>query len=156
MVNSAETAAFLQGGCGLLVGTVDHDGTPHAARGWGLDVVATDPIVVRLLVDPTDERLLADLGAGRPVAITAADVRTLRSVQLKGTSRGPDAPRDDDVARMRRYADAFYVDIVETDGTPRHVLDRLTPDEVVPFMVEVAESFDQTPGPAAGRALEAS
>ena len=120
------------------------------------NIVDSDPLLVRLLVDPTDERLLVDLAEGRPVAITAADVRTLRSMQLKGTSRGPDAPRGDDVARMHRYADEFYVDIVETDGTPRHVLDRLTPNGIVPFVVEVVDGFDQTPGPAAGRALEAS
>ena len=155
MIDTAETAAFLHGGCALLVGTVDEEGMPHAEHGWGLDVVAVDPLTARVLVDPTDVLLAANVAEGRPVAVTAADVRTLRSVQLKGTSLGFDAPRDDDLARMHRYVEAFYLDIVETDGTPRHVLDRLTPNDVAAVLVRVVEGFDQTPGPAAGRAMGA-
>ena len=34
-----ETRAFLESGCGLLVGTVGADGEPHAGRGWGMDVL---------------------------------------------------------------------------------------------------------------------
>lgn len=146
-----ELRNLLEGGCALIVGSVDAAGSPHAARGWGLDVVSLDPCVARLLVDAHDTRALADLVAGRPVAITGADVPTLRSVQLKGTSRGVADPAEGDEARTARYVQGFYDDIERTDGTPRPVLRRMTPAAVVPVLVEVEEVFDQTPGPAAGR-----
>ena len=52
-----ETRAFLESGCGLLVATVSADGAPHAARGWGLDVLDVGPPArLRLLLDADDER----------------------------------------------------------------------------------------------------
>lgn len=149
-----ETVTLLQGGSALIVGAVAVDGAPYAARGWGLDVVGEAPCRVRLLVDAADDRLVELLGRGRPVAVTAADVVSLRSVQLKGTSQGVE-PSDDpaDRDRLGRYVDAFYADIEATDGTSRAVLDRLTPDDVLAVGIEVADVFDQTPGPGAGRAV---
>jgi hypothetical protein len=108
---------------------------------------------VRLLLDAHDEATQANLVAGRAVAITAADVRTLRSVQLKGVSLGVTPGGRPELERMRRFAEAFYADIEDTDGTPREILERLTPDALVVVCVAVTEVFDQTPGPAAGRCL---
>ena len=108
-----------------------------------------------ILVDAEDTQARSNLEPGRPVAVTAADVRTLRSVQLKGTSRGIEPARPEDLDRMVRYTAAFYDDIVATDGTPLTVLRRLTPDDVVAVLIEVADQFDQTPGPGAGRAVSA-
>ena len=90
-----ETQAFLHSGCGLLVATVSPDGEPHATRGWGLDIVELGPpAVVRVMLDADDERTLEHVVAGGAVAITAANVLTLRSLQLKGRSRAstPRAP----------------------------------------------------------------
>lgn len=146
----ADTVAFLEGGCALIVGTVGADGSPHASRGWGLDVLGVDPLRFRLLLDATDERAREDLAAGRPVAVTGADVVTLSSMQLKGTPEGVESAGRAGVERCGRYVDAFYRDITETDGTPRAVLERITPDELVAVVVTVADHFDQTPGPDAG------
>jgi hypothetical protein len=155
-VLDAEVVALVEGGCGLIVATVGHDGSPHATRGWGLDVVSAEPCRVRFLLDADDTRARDDLAGGHPIAITCADVPTLRSVQLKGTSAGvaPAVAGDDE--RKARYAGAFYSDIHSTDGTPMHVLVRITPDEVVAVLVDVVEVFDQTPGPGAGRAVGAT
>ena len=77
-------------GVGLLpiVGTVGPDGEPHAARGWGITVPTTPSTTVRLLVDADDADGLRHLADGGAVAVTGADVPTLRSVQLKGRSLG--------------------------------------------------------------------
>ena len=95
-----EMVAFLESGCSAIIGTVSDDGEPHAGRAWGLDVLpsesdrpgggsdATAGSTVRVLIDADDELTvhhLIDLG---PVAITAANVPTLRSVQLKGRYLG--------------------------------------------------------------------
>ena len=144
-----ETQAFLHSGCGLLVATVSRDGEPHATRGWGLDIVELGPpTVVRVLLDADDERTLEHAAAGGAMAITAANVLTLRSLQLKGRSQGLDAaelgragrplrPRLPPRCRARR---------------PRHLgdLQLVLPPTYVACMVSVAEMFDQTPGPGAG------
>ena len=147
----AATVTFLEGGCALIVGTVDPDGAPHAVRAWGLDVLDAATGRVRLLLDRREERARAHLAPGGKVAITCADVVTLASMQLKGRSAGEVPAASTDPGRVRRYTEAFYHDIEITDGTPRSVVERLTPDAVVPVEVEVTDVFDQTPGPAAGR-----
>ena len=122
--------AFLRTGCALIVATVDDDGEPRASRGWGVDVVSHDPPSVRLLVDADDEVTLEQLAGGRSVALTAASVRTLESVQLKGHGRGVEPGTPEDQARADRYVDAFFRDIEDTDGTERRLLLRIRPDRV--------------------------
>ena len=145
-----ETREFLESGCALIVGTVGADGEPHASRGWGLDVVGDDPPTVRLLLDADDLVAVEHAAAGGRMAVTAACVRTLRSTQLKGTSLGVEAPASDDEARAQRYVDQFFADIRDTDGTPTELLQRFAPAGYVACTLEIAERFDQTPGPSAG------
>jgi hypothetical protein len=142
------TTTFLEAGSALIIGTVDADGAPFAGRGWGLDVL--DGGRLRLLLDASDEGTIANVAAGRAIAVTAADVRTLRSMQLKGRALGIEETTDADRERWGRYLDAFFTDLRETDGTPRELTDRFAPDDVVACTIEVHELFDQTPGPGAG------
>ena len=147
-----ERTAFLEGGCALILATVLPDGEPHAGRGWGLSVL-TDPGHVRLLLDAEDLAMV-DQATGRgAIAITAASVRTLQAVQLKGRALATEAATRDDDARAERYCDALFGDIVDTDGSDRTVVERLTPVGYVACTVAVEQLFDQTPGPGAGARL---
>ena len=150
-----ETAALLGGGCALILGSVSPDGRPHAVRGWGIDALDGEPLRLRILLDRHEEEAIANLGPGRAVAITVADVTTLRSVQFKGSSGGVVPAPDEAPETMALYVDQFFHDIESTDGTPRAALERFTPDpaELVAVLVDVAEQFDQTPGPGAGRSV---
>lgn len=149
---SAEDRAFLETGCALIIGTVAIDGAPFASRGWGLDVL--DDGRIRLLVDGDDEGTLANAAATGAIAITAADVRTLHSTQLKGTVVAIDDGSDADAARARRYCDQFFLDIHETDGTAYEVLERMVPTRYAVCTCRVDEWFDQTPGPGAGSPVD--
>ena len=148
------TQALLKGGCALIVGTVASDGTPHASRGWGLSLAEAEARQVRLMLDFDDEVAAAHASAGAPVAITAADVPTLRSVQIKGTCVAVEPATDEDYETSARFREAFYTDIEENDGTPRAKLERLTPSRLVAVVVAVQDVYDQTPGPRAGSAME--
>jgi hypothetical protein len=147
------TTELLERGCSLILGTVDEDDTPHASRGWGLDVLDAAAGTVRLLLDAADALTARHVGRGGLIAITACDVRTLRSVQLKGRSRDLAAGDAAATARAGRYADAFFGDIVATDGTDPRLPPRLLPRAFATCVVEVTEQFDQTPGPGAGAQL---
>ena len=140
--------AFLERGCAIIVGTVAPDGLPHAQRAWGCTVVG--PATVRTMVDATDAVLRSHLDAGGRIAVTAAHVRTLQSVQLKGTVVAVEEPTPDDLARCEAHNDEVFTDIHETDHFPRELVERMVPPAYVTAVVEVEELFDQTPGPTAG------
>jgi hypothetical protein len=140
--------AFLERGCAMIVGTVGPDGTPHAQRAWGCSVV--DATTVRVMLDGSDDTLRAHLAASGRLALTAADVRDLRSVQLKGRVVGTDEPRREDLERCSRHNDELFTDIQDTDFFPRELTARMVPPSYVVAVVDVEELYDQTPGPGAG------
>ena len=151
---SAELAAFFEGDCSLIVGTVGPDGAPHAGRAWGIEVLDADTGRLRLLLDAADGTTLANLaGAAPAIACTGADVRTLHSRQLKGRAEAIEAATGGDRARAARYCDAFSADIDATDGHPRELLDQIVPASYVACTVTVEALYDQTPGPGAGAAV---
>jgi len=149
-----ETTTFFESGCALIVGTVASDGEPHATRGWGLTILDAGRTRLRLLLDRADETTFAFLRDTGKVAITACNVRTARSIQLKGTVDGFEPATDADRIRSADYTEAFFTDIEETDGTPRSRLERLRPLGLQVCLVDLADVFDQTPGPQAGTPLE--
>ena len=154
----AETAAFLEGGCAIIVGTVAADGEPRSNRGWALDVLrdgADDAgIEVRLLLEAGDPVLRENVETTGHIAITAGNVQTLHSTQLKGRILTVEDATDADRERAQRYVDAFASDVVAVDRTPRELIVRMTPPEFFAITVAVSELYDQTPGPGAGARLE--
>ncbi len=153
MVLDPETVAFLESGSALIVGTVSDDGVPRATRGHGLNVLRGDALRVRLLLDGDDPLTVEHARAGGRIAITAASVPTLRSLQLKGRATAVEPATDADRDRAHQYSEEFFDDITRSDGTPRVLLERIRPGDYVAATVEVDEVFDQTPGPSAGAQL---
>jgi hypothetical protein len=146
-----DAAALIEGGCALIVGTVDAEGAPLATRGWAATIVeAGPPARVRMLISSTDTDALANLEATGAIAVTGADVPTLRSLQFKGRVVGFDEVTDEDRQRCDRYLDALFSDIERADGARREVLARWIPVDYRACLIEVADRFDQTPGPGAG------
>lgn len=152
----ADLSAFLESGCSTIVGTLTPSGEPYATRGWGTEVLSSDPLRVRVLVGAGAfahvGRFPGD-GATFSIAVTGADVRTLRSVQLKGTAHDLEAPTPADLERSGMFCDSFFADVEAVDGVHRALMERLVPTDLLAVTVEVAELYDQTPGPAAGTAI---
>ncbi len=147
-----ELLTMIRAGAGLIVGTVDAHGEPRATRAWGALVPDGVPDRIRVAVTADDEVTLANL-AGGLVAITGADVRTLRSVQVKGRVVGLSPPSADEVALVDRQTEAFLAGVHETDGNPLEALRRMLPGSIVVIDVDVGDAYDQTPGPGAGDQL---
>ncbi|MDQ2649334.1 MAG: hypothetical protein M3Z03_07255 [Actinomycetota bacterium] len=149
---------LLEGGSSsLVVGVLDPDGEPFATRAWGITVVAADPLVLRVLVPAGSMARIGRHpgdGASFPLALTAANVESLDSVQVKGTARDLQAPAPEDLEHFTAYLDQFLVAINRVDGNELELLRRWAPNDVVACTVEVDELFDQTPGPGAGARLE--
>jgi hypothetical protein len=139
-------------GCSLVVGTVAADGEPRATRAWAACVVDADRRRLRVLVGADDPVSVANLANGR-IALTGANVRTLRSAQLKGRVVRTEPPTTADLDLVAESSAAFFRAIHETDGNPLEIVERLHPAEVIAVEVDVEELFDQSPGPAAGAAV---
>lgn len=139
----------------MIVCIVGDDGAPVAARGWGM-VVTMPAATARVMLSRRDLTIagltLGDLG-GRMIAVTGCNVRTLRSVQVKGPMHTAAPAADGDMAVAQRYADMFFDDVAATDHIPRELMERLVPTDLVAVDLDVVESYDQTPGPGAGAPL---
>jgi hypothetical protein len=154
-VFSADVLSILDAGTSLIVGTVGPDGEPRATRAFALTVVDVDGDVVRVVVSADDPDLSDHLATGL-IAVTAADVRTLRSVQLKGRIVGVEPSGVDDEAVAAEHSGRFFQAIHETDGHDLSAIRQLLPLQTVCVEIAVDELFDQTPGPDAGRRVGAA
>ena len=138
--------------CGLVVGTVSADGEPRATRAWAARIIDPDARRVRVLMGADDPVSVANLETGR-VALNGANVRTLRSVQLKGRVVATEPPTADDLALVATSSGAFFRAIADTDGIPLELIERLQAAVVIAVVFDVDEIYDQSPGPAAGAAV---
>jgi hypothetical protein len=156
-VLDGETQGILESGCGLIVGFVRPDGAPFPCRAWGLDVLDASAGSLRVLVATGELRRIGTDRAGligASMAATGSDVRTLHTVQVKGTVVAITDATPDDVRRARRHTSAFFDVIVELDQIPREALERMVPIDYVSVTMSVSEAYDQTPGPGAGARME--
>jgi hypothetical protein len=151
-VFTPDVMSILMPGTSLIVGTVGSDGEPRATRAFALTVVDPGVPVVRVLMSAEDGVAVSDLDNG-VIAVTAADVRTLRSVQLKGRVTLVEQLSDADRAVYRASTDAFIAAIVATDRHPPAMVRRILPASCIALELAVEELYDQTPGPQAGRAV---
>lgn len=140
---------MLTTGSALLVGSVTLAGEPHATRAWSAELV--DPTVGRIRVGVSDDDPITRPSIdGRAVAVTAADVRTVESIQVKGRAVVVGPPTDRDLGVIDVQSEEFLRTIQEIDGDPVEFLRRLIPNSFVMVEVVIEEIYDQTPGPRAG------
>jgi hypothetical protein len=144
-----DAARLFVGGSALIVGAVEPDGSPYAIRAWGA-LVADDGAALRFYVDADDARARSLLTPGATVAVTGGDVKTLASAQVKGPVRVLDDLTALDIATRERATALFVEEVHETDHTPRDLLERMVPARFLACTLDVAEVYDQTPGPHAG------
>jgi hypothetical protein len=148
-VFSSDVMAILEAGTSLIVGTVGPDGEPRATRAFALSVVDDATNRVRVAVSADDPVAIEHLQTGA-IAVTAADVSTLRSVQLKGRVQQVDPPTEHDLELVHEHSSQFFQAIASTDGIDVDVARRMLALSVVAVEFVVDELFDQSPGPAAG------
>jgi hypothetical protein len=152
-VVDGETASFLRGPVSIFLGTSDEHGTPDATRGYGVEVAGDHRL--RVLISTEAAGAVANAAAGRPAALLVTDNTTYRSLQWKGTLVGPASARTRrDLAVADETADAFARGSEVVGLAPEECWRFLAADYVV-VEIEVAELFDQTPGPEAGRKVSA-
>ena len=152
MTDGPVLAELVLQGVAVIVGTADAARSPAVTRGWG-PRLTDDGGVLTLCVDaPEGSPTLANLRAGGPVAVTLSRPTSYLSVQVKGPLRALGAADEDALGIAAAHVAAF-IEETSSMGVPAPVIRATVGTELVAVSVEVAERYDQTPGPGAGRAL---
>jgi hypothetical protein len=142
---------------GQLVAMVAADGAPLVTRGWGVRVVDGGRRA-RVVLSATEVEALGrgpgHEAIGTDVALTTTDIRSLRSVQVKGAIDAVGPADVEDLRAAAAYRRAFFADVHEMDRLPYELLERMVPDELVACSFRIREAFDQTPGEGAGRRID--
>jgi hypothetical protein len=149
----AGTTAFLEGKGATIVAFVDASGWPVAARGWGMTVLSHEDGRVRLIAEHDDEGRFDRLAGGGRIAVTLADVVTLRSCQIKGVVDRVEPVTEADIEVADHHSHAVFDDIARYDCLDYELAARMKPFEFVAIELVVDEVYDQTPGPGAGAAV---
>ncbi len=148
-----ELAAFVRGPVSAMLGTADAMAVPDATRVAG--VGALDGRRLRVLISPEARTARLNAVAGARAAVLVTNIITYRSVQWKGRVISAGEGRTPgDLALLHRHIDAFC-EASPRVGIARELVVRLFPLEVVPLVIEVDALYDQTPGPGAGRRIDA-
>jgi hypothetical protein len=151
----ADPVQLFESACSLIVGTVDGEGFPEATRGWDVQLLAGGGRLRVVVSDDSGGTVRNLRGASARIAITATQVMTLESVQVKGRVVEVSSPSDDDLSRVERFCDRFFAAVAAADGVPIAHLRRMTPRRFATLVMTADEVFDQTPGPRAGTRLDA-
>jgi hypothetical protein len=122
-------------------------------RGLGiaLDVDGGDAIEV-LVSGRQWPDVVEALAPGASMSLTICRAADYRAFQLKGTVRSREAAGADGLAHARRYQEAVVATLGAL-GVPEPLVTHWTVlDELVAVRMAPTRTYDQTPGPAAGRA----
>jgi hypothetical protein len=139
-----------------VVGLRTPDGEPYATRCWGVRATNADPLRLELLLPAGSLAHLgrrAGDGASFALALTVADVRTLRAVQAKGVAHSLAEAAPEHHEQFEEYKARFFSAINRADGYQLELLERWAPKDLWVAQLDVESLFDQTPGPSAGATL---
>jgi hypothetical protein len=147
-----DVAALVRQGVAVIVGTCDASLVPAVSRGWG-PVLSADGARLSLCVDaPAGSATWANLHAGSLLAVTLSRPTSYLSVQLKGPVTSLAEPDAEALGVVAAHLESVTAETTAI-GVPPTLMRALSTTELLAVAIEVAERYDQTPGPGAGRAL---
>ena len=143
-----ELPRILEGLTAIAVGTRDAALRPACVQAVGLTAEPTGRLTV-FVPEATGERTFVNLAANGAVAVVAEKILTHRTVQVKGRCVEMRPAREAEREIVERCMGAFFDDAVVA-GAPRGILQRKNRWPCRAVTLEVAEVYEQTPGPRAG------
>jgi hypothetical protein len=147
-------ARFVQSGVSICVGACETG--RHPVAGLGLACRMTGDGRLRLVLRRRgNERLLAAIADGSPVAVTFTQPTTHRSIQLKASRADVAAPGPEDEGHRARQHLALRDELVAIgySNTLATTYRACEGEETAIIVFAPEDAFVQTPGPGAGSAL---
>jgi hypothetical protein len=147
-----DVAELARQGVAVIVATRDGELRPQLSRAWGPSL-SEDGARLTVCVEAAPESPMArNLESGSPVAATLARLTSHTAVQLKGPAVEVAAPTQDRLDAVHEHIGSFIAETAVV-GVPETLARALVGTDLMTVTIEVAERFDETPGPDAGRLL---
>jgi hypothetical protein len=145
---------FVHGGVAVVVATRDDDLKPQLTRAWGPRVSQDASALTLCVIAAAGSATRANLEGNGAIAIGFGLPSISRAVQIKGTAVSIDEPGVDELERAQAHFHAFTAETAKIGVAPQ-LPPRLYRHEAefVSVTVSIAEVYEQTPGPTAGRRL---
>jgi hypothetical protein len=153
-VIAADTAAFLESGLSVIVGSRDGRLQPECVRAVGVRVEPGGRELTVFVPDATGARTLANLRDNGRVAVFVSRALDHSSLQVKGTALSVAPAAGPDRAFLDRYRAALAEQLGPVGVPPRWVF-RMSHWPAHAVRLRVEQLFRQTPGPGAGAPLDA-
>ena len=134
----------------MLVGTADAAGMPSCCRGIAISTPDDLQTITVYVPVATSHETIQNVGVTRRVAVTVTHPRDNFATQFKGTAVEARLAREDEAAFVRSRLDAF-AEVLDRLGVPRRVTRGVTVWPAFAVTLRVEQTFEQTPGPNAGR-----
>lgn len=152
-MGQVDIAEFLKRGLCVLVATRDAKLSPLCVSASACSLMGPGRAVV-FLPGYESAPALANLRANAAIAVLIEEPTTHRGIQLKGRSLAIREASPTELAHVAEFVARTRAELAEIGFAPT-VLERMifTPCTAVEFSIE--HVFEQTPGPGAGRAIEA-
>jgi len=145
---------LLETGVSVMVGTRDASLMPECTRAWGIRVGAKRGTVTIFLSKTIAGKTLENLDDNGNIAVTCTRPTDHITCQLKGQVRNIKAVTNADRDVSRKWHREFMAEL-KAIGVPSALSEAWITEPAVAVEIAVTEVFDQTPGPGAGRKLEA-
>lgn len=151
-----EVADFIQGGVSMTVASRDERLVPSITKAVGCRVSPDRRQVTVLMFAEPAEAVARDIARHHQVAVVYTRPSTNRTVQLKGRDVTSVPVQPADVALVRRYLVLFAADLGQLGWDQAYVeaLFWHDPSQLIAIRFTPESAFQQTPGPAAGQAMD--
>jgi hypothetical protein len=149
--------AFMRSGVSISVASCDRNGVPQTVRAIGCRVSDDGRRVTVFVPEAKSQAVQRDLFASGAIAVAFTQPSTHRTMQLKSRDARVTALAPEDAQVVDAYRDAFVAEVGAL-GFPEAMVRTLLscpPDELVALSFCPSEAYSQTPGPNAGKKLEA-
>lgn len=147
-----ELVAFAECGTSVLIATRDADLRPDAVRGVGVRVWPDRCGLTVFMPVVTSGRAASNLRDNGQLAVTLSAPIDHRTVQIKGTVREVRDAHPDERSFVENYR-RLFTDALLRVGMAAELTSRLTCWPAIAAELQIAEAFQQTPGPDAGTRL---
>lgn len=151
-----EQAALITGPVSIVASSRDADLRPHLMRPAGCRLSEDRRRLTLVLPRASSRQLLDDVAANRRIAVVFSEPSSNRTLQLKGHDAVVATCGPEDAALARRHLDGFAAAIGRLGFAHEVAQTLLAHDpELVAVHFTIAEAYEQTPGPSAGKPLAA-
>ena len=149
---ASDLALFLQSGLAMTVATRDGELQPDGTWAWAVRVEDDGTHLAVFLYEKAAAAMLRNLERHPEIAVVLDQPTSHRACQVKGTFVSARPAQPDERDEVERQVGLFRADL-GTIGFPPALTAGWTFWPAVVFRVEVAQVFEQTPGPGTGGPL---